>query len=283
MPFTAKTPQHAQLYNCARFCYNTVKYDLNDLPKTRESQLILVKRLMAVLKATGVPFTLDKSFVQGVIGIRDASLTEDWNNDLAHLAWLMVHAELSNYFTGFVLENWGVDAYVVHHVPKSAGTSVYELLNRESYFVTFPQRSFHEMCSISGIIGFAQQLHEFEELTTQTRIYVGGHFNLPDMLGRFPDLWRSRGISLARHPAAALSSALRYVWTMVEGGDQAWSAACPSLDAEELKIVREAAANFADATALLAMKKIACVILRCREFRENYEDLLGQYYYNRNV
>jgi hypothetical protein len=139
------------------------------------------------------------------------------------------------------------------------------------------------MTESTGLLGFGLQLAEFESKLRSDRIYVGGHFNLPDMLAKLGKDVRCRGISLTRSPAASMSSAIRYVWTKVEQGDRNWSNAYPSLKATRLGAVRNAATLSKEPTSLTAMRDIALNIMQASEFQENYADLLEKYYYNHEI
>jgi len=191
----------------------------------------------------------------------------------------MVHEQLANYFAKFVIENWDPEVYLIHHVPKSAGTSVSGMVHRQSYFIAYPRTGFAAM---NSLLGFSRQLGEFENHLHTDRIYIGGHYNLPEMVQKLGTSVRRRGVSLTRSPTGSMSSAIRFVWTNVEEGDPFWTAAYPSLDAERLKWVRKAAVA-GDSDGLMEMRKLADAIMESPKFQENYFDLHSKYYYNKDV
>jgi len=284
MPFCAKTIQDDSLYRCAKFCFEIARPVLEFLPKTRESQAILANLLSERIAKSEESFSIDANFLVDRIGCTDANLIGQWKGAPTDLAWLMVHEQLSNYFCQFVIDNWNAEVFLIHHVPRSGGTSVCEVVRKQSFFVAYPQTNFRIMVQSSGLLGFGLQLVEFEELAHPDRIYVGGHFNLPEMLAKLGrGNVQCRGISLSRSPVASMSSAIRYVWIMVEQSDLNWTRTYPSLDPMQLSAVRDATTLSEDPASLTAMRDIVGTITRAPEFQENFGDLLSKYYYNQDV
>jgi len=283
MPFRARSRDDDSLYRCAKLCHEIAGDVIEFLPHTRESQRILVDLLNGKLASTGEDFPIRAQYIAETIKCPDEYLIANWQGSSENLAWLMVHEALSNFFTRFVLDNWPVEPYLIHHVPKSAGTSLHELIHEQSYFIGYPQTTFSTMCTTSGLLGFASQLAEFERKSRQDRIYLGGHFNLPDMLDSLGKHNRCQGISLVRSPIESISSAVRFVWTGIEQKDTVWTAAYPSFAPQQLTSIREAATRSDDPAALATMRDIANVILQGALFQENYDELLCQYYYNGKV
>jgi hypothetical protein len=284
MPFRARSRDDDSVYRCAKLCHDIAGEVLEFLPHTRESQRILVDLLTGRLAASGEDFPINVRYIAETIKCPDEYLIANWRGSYENLAWLMVHEALSHFFARFVLDNWPVEPYLIHHVPKSAGTSLYELIHAQSYFVAYPQTTFSAMCVTSGLVGFPAQLAEFERHSTrQDRIYLGGHFNLPSMLDSLGKHGNCQGISLVRSPIESISSAIRYVWTLIEQKDAAWAAAYPSFAPQQLTSIREAATRSDDSAALAAMRETASAILQGALFQENYDELLCQYYYNGKV
>jgi hypothetical protein len=283
MPFRAKIKEDEELYRCARFCDDVARPLLESLPLTRESQAHLARFLAEEIDRSGQNFAISTDFLVNRVGCTDAHMIEHWQGTSADLGWLMVHEQLSDYFARFAIENWKPEVFLIHHVPKSAGTSVNEVVYRQSWFVAYPQTNFTTMVRVSGLMGFAAQLRGFEKVSCTDRIYIGGHFNLPDMLAKLGYGVRCQGISLTRKPAEAISSGIRYAWTMIEQGHPDWMAACPSLEPARLSAVRKAVIGSADPDALSAMHTIVQTITETADFRENYLNLLVKYYYNNDV
>jgi len=283
MPFRPKTKDDQELYKCARFCHRIAQTLLEFLPKTRASQATLVMFLREQIAKSGEIFSIGRDFLTQRIGCTDSNLVDGWTATPEELAWLMVHEQLSNYFGRFVIDNWNPEVYLIHHVPKSGGTSVCEVVHQQSCFVAYPHTRFDVMTQSTGLLGFGLQLEEFEQVSRQDRIYVGGHFNLPETLAKFGRDVQCRGISLTRSPVDSVSSAIRYVWTMVEQGNADWTRAYSSLDPEQLRVVRTATTVSQDPDSLTAMRNIAGTIMQAAEFQESYFDLLSKYYYNDNV
>jgi hypothetical protein len=279
MPFRAKTEDDDKLYRCAKFCYEAAKPMLASLPMDRASQRKIVDFLREKIGGANNDFSIDVEFLRRKVGCTDSNLVGRWTASPNDLAWFMVHEQLSDYFPRFVIDNWNPEIYLIHHVPKSAGTSVCEAVHMQSCFVAYPQTGFRLMKSL---LGFGRQLAEFEKQSRTDRIYIGGHFNLPKVLTKLGRDIRCRGISLARAPIASMSSAIRYVWTNVEQGDAYWTNACSSLDPAMLTMVREAAV-VGNSAGLKAMREISETLLKNGAFQENYFDLFGKYYYDDQV
>lgn len=282
MPFNAKTKEDDELYRCAKFCHEIVHPLLEVLPRTRESQATLVEFLQKRITESECNFSISKKFLINRVGFSDHDLIDNWNGTPTDLAWLMVHEQLSNYFCRFIIDNWNIEVYLIHNVPKTAGTSVCDAVYRQSWFVAYPQTTFGFMTQTTGLLGFALQLAEFEE-SRPDRLYIGGHYNLPDMLARLGIANRCRGISLTRSPTVTMSSAVRYVWTRVEAGDPNWTEAYPSLDSAKLSSLRDAIITSDDSAVLAAMRSTIEVIMEASQFQENYADLLSKYYYNDEI
>jgi len=283
MTFRPRTKEEHDLYKCAKFCNEASQSLLEFLPKNRDSQATLANFLEEKINKSGENFFISADFLIRQIRCTDSNLVKQWTGAPANLAWLMVHEQLSNYFCKFVADNWDVELYLIHHVPKSGGTSVCEAVHQQSCFVAYPHTNFNMMIQSTGLLGFGIQLAEFERKSHSDRIYAGGHFNLPDMLGRLGTGVRCRGISLTRSPADSTSSAIRYVWTMVEQDDPQWTHTYPSFDPARLSAVRRDATLSGDPVSLSAMRDIAHTIVQAPEFQENYVDLLSKYYYNHDV
>jgi hypothetical protein len=283
MPFRAKTAEDEALYRCVKFCSRIARPLLEFLPKTREGQATLANYLGEKIAKSGEDFSISVGFLTGRMGCTDAQLTGNWTAAPSDWAWLMVHEQLSNYFCQFVIDNWQTEIFLIHHVPKSGGTSVCAAVYQQSYFVAYPHTSFEAMTGAAGLLGFARQLEEFEGSMRQDRIYIGGHYNLPDMLSRLGDGVQCGGVSLARAPTRSTSSAIRYIWTMVEKEDTHWTDVYPKLEREWLSTVRQGVNRSDDPKFLTEMRKIVEVILQTDEFRENYFDLFSAYYYNNKV
>jgi hypothetical protein len=281
MRFRAQTPEYEALYRCTRYCYHIARPVLGFLPRTRESQKILVNLLHNSLADAGEEFSLSKQFLIETLKFGDQDLLNRWTNSYLDLAWLMVHENLSNSFAGFILENWQVSPYIIHHVPKSAGTSLCQLVYSQGYSIFYPQTNFAMMCQSNGLFGFGEQLIEFER-TRQDRLYLSGHFNLPEMLASLGNHGRCPGVSLVRSPVESISSAIRYVWTMVEQHHPVLVEIYSPLVPRQLTEIREAAQS-GDPTTLAAMREMVDAILQTTSFQENYDELLCQHYYNDQI
>jgi hypothetical protein len=273
-----------RLYVIAKFCYAVTLPQLEGLPLTRESQSILVKFLTQKLSESDIDFAISRDFVAETVGCRDENLVGNWSGSASDIAWLMLHEALSNFFVKFAMMKWYLNPYIIHHVPKSAGTSVSTAVYAQSYFVSYPQASFRVMAESRGLLGFSKQVAEFERSSgRRDRIYIGGHFNLPDMVASLGNFGRCRGVTLTRSPVSLMSSALRYVWTRVEEGDNIWTNALPGLVPEHLAAVRKTLSNPDDLMAPARLKPIIVAIMDSPLFRENYDEIFIKYFYNADV
>jgi hypothetical protein len=283
MPFRAKSKDDDSLYRCARRCYAIAGNVLEFLPRTRESQRILVNLLSGRLAASGEEFPIGVEFLADTVKCRDQHLLANWQCSFENLAWLMVHEALSNFFGTFVLANWDCEPYVVHYVPADAGLNLDKLIERESYFVAHPQITFDAMCATSGLLGFASQLWRFEHHCRPERLYLSGYPNLPTTLENLDGNGTYQGVSIVRSPAEAISWAIRHVWMSIERDDPAWAAAYPSLASQRLAEIHEAARGSTELVALAAMRETADAILQAPRFRESYDELLCKCYYSAKI
>jgi len=283
MPFRARSKDDDGLYRCARRCYAIAGNVLEFLPRTRESQRILVNLLSGKLAASGEEFPIGVQFLADTVKCRDQHLLANWQGSFENLAWLMVHEALSNFFGRFVLANWDSEPYVVHHVPENAGANLDKLIKRQSYFIAYPQITFDAMCATSGLLGFASQLWRFEQECRPERLYFSGYMNLPNTLESLDRDGPCQGVSVVRSPVDTISWAVRHVWQLVEHGSPEWTAAYPSLVPQRLTEIRKAATGSTDPAVHAAMREAADVILQAPLFRQNYDELLCKCFYNGQI
>jgi len=215
--------------------------------------------------------------------MRDEHLTNSWTASPQQVAWLMVHEDLSNYFVRYALQRWNPEPFLVHHVPKAAGTSVNALLDKQGWFVAFPQKKFEHMCHSNGLLGFASQICKFEGFYRHARIYIGGHYNLPNTVRELEVFGRCHGVTLCRPPIEIISSAARYIWTKLEDADAliATTYGLSSLDRSELKLLREQMESTGEAVS--KMTEILVAIMESPQFRSEYDEILVKYFYNHEV
>jgi hypothetical protein len=270
-----------QLGEVAALCYRTALPLLETLPRTRESQQKLVKALEPAFASAG--FTISTEFLIEEVMLSDQRLLDGWSSSPRQLAWLMLHEQMSDYFVRYAMHRWNPDAFLVHHVPKAAGTSVNHLLNQSRYFVSFPQTSFKIMMQSRGLIGFASQFMQFDRRYRQDRIYIGGHYNLPDTVSTLKMFGRCQGVTLCRPPLEIMSSAVRYIWTRIEGGDAviAQQYGVAGVDGEQLRGLREAL----DTPAQVASRvgELLNTIMDSAQFRSEYDDIYVRYFYNHEI
>jgi hypothetical protein len=283
MSFRAKSKDDDSLYRCARRCSTIAGNVLEFLPRTRESQRILVNLLSGKLAASGEEFPISVEFLADTVKCRDQHLLANWQCSFENLAWLMVHEALSNFFGRFVLANWDCEPYIVHYVPADAGLNLDELIERQSYFAAHPQVTFDAMCATSGLLGFASQLWRFEQQCRPERLYLSGYANLPNTVEGLEGNGTYQGVSIVWSPVEAISRAIRHVWMSIERDDPAWAAACPSLASQRLAEIREASTGSPEPVALAAMREAADVILQAPRFRESYDELLCKCYFNGTI
>src|SRR5271170_2196857 len=103
MTFRPRTAEDDKLYQCAKFCYEISRPLLEFLPKTRESQATVAKFLSEKLARSTKDFSISADFLVRRVGCTDAHLIGKWRAAPSDLAWLMVHEQLSNYFSKFVI------------------------------------------------------------------------------------------------------------------------------------------------------------------------------------
>jgi hypothetical protein len=254
---------------------------LGALPLTRDGQKQLAGLLEPAISAHDYRITRD--FLAAEVRLRDSSLLSDWSGTPAQLAWLMVHEELSNYFERYAIQRWEPEVLLLHHIPKTAGTSVYKFLEQSGYFVAFPQRSFQEMAKTYGLLGFSGQLAQYQSKNSQNRIYLGGHYNLPDKVDRLGIFGSCRGVILCRQPTDILGSAMRYIWTKAEGGDDeiAGRYDIGGLDGAELTAIRaNAECGKSDNNRL---SHLLMTIVESDAFRLDFDEVYVKYLYNGTV
>jgi hypothetical protein len=270
-----------QLRDLAVFCYRLAEPLLDILPRDREAQKKIVDVLTAALQHTD--FTISKDLLIEEVALSDSALLDAWVSSSRQMAWLMVHPQMSDYFARFAMHWWKPEVFLVHHIPKTAGTSTYELLEKQGYFVFYPQRSFEEMVELRGLMGFARQLMRFEGKFKQDRIYVGGHFVLPDVIRDLSLFGLCQGVTLCRPPMEVLSSAIRYVWTKAEGGDVRMAAryGLEGIAEGELKLSREGLGK--ETTASHRIADILTAITQSAAFHSDFDEVYAKYFYNQDI
>lgn len=271
------------LHETAVFCHRVAAPLLERSQANRESQSKIALILAAAIATGNLNLSISKEFLVEEVKLRDKDLTDSWCASPEQVAWLMVHEGLSNYFIHYALQRWNSEALLVHHVPKTAGTSLYSLLHKQGWFVAFPQTSFVQMCSTNGLLGFAQQVCTFEGFYRHARMYIGGHYNLPDTVREFKLFGRCHGVTLCRPPIEIISSAARYLWTKLEEGDGsiANNYGLSTFDGTELKLLRQHMERTGHAEC--RMSEVLAAILDSPQFRSEYDEVLVKYFYNHEI
>jgi SAM-dependent methyltransferase len=287
LPADDAQSQHADLDRL----YNIAKYSLlmtNDirasLPHTLEAQHHLVNLLSKRLRSSSLDLRIEKDFVCEILRI-DREFCSRWETaNPDHVAWLMVHEELSDFFPLFAIAYFKPDVYIVHHVPKCGGQSVNKALADSSCFVSFPQPDFDKMLIEYGLLGFASQLFQFER--EPTKLYVGGHFNLLEMITRLGIRGLCNGVTLTRPPLALLSSAVRFVWMMIEQKDRMVTSSYPDLQPDRLRQARVGLWSGGGAPSWSAADEIAEIaraIVTTPQFQSEYHEIYKKYFYGKGV
>jgi hypothetical protein len=278
---SAYNDDYRQLYALATFCFGVASEMLAAAPPTRQTQKALVELLTQALETHS--FQISREFLVKEVMLRDRSLVGSWSASPEQLAWLMVHEEMSDFFVAFALHYWEAEPFFVHHVPKAAGTSVNALLREQGWFVAFPQDSFEAMVGSNGALGFASQLAFFEKRSQGSRIYIGGHYNLPTMVRRLKLFGRCRGVTLCRPPGGIISSAIRYVWTRIERGDEGFAGlyGLQGMSGVELSLLRTNMNSGASIRERL--KNLITIIMDSRQFSAEYDEIYMKYFYNHEI
>jgi len=270
-----------QLTGLAIFCNEVAKSFVKTIGRDQESQSQLVKFLVPSI--TAAEYKISKAFLAEEVKLTDAKLFNNWDSAPVQMAWLMVHPQMSEYFARYAQHRWSSQIYLIHHIPKTAGTAVYDLLKSQDYFVAFPQPSFKAMASMHGLLGFGKRLSQFKHRYKQDRLYIAGHYNLPDTVRRNQLFGRCQGVTLCRPPFEILSSAIRYVWTRVEAGETElirhygleW------VNRDEMPALRESL----DATDIMDKKMVEIIeaIRNSAKFRFDFDEIYVKYFYNEQV
>ena len=269
------------LYSLALYSYGVATEFIANNPTTRETQERVSELLIPAIEARN--FVITREFLEKEVSIRDMDLIASWEGSPSNLAWLMLHEEMSDFFARFALYHWEPEPIFVHHVPKAAGTSVNNLLSAQSLFVAFPQTSFEVMAETHGVMGFPAQVTLFNDALRHDRIYIGGHFNLPDTVRRLRVFGNCQGVSLCRSPLEIMSSALRYIWTRIEDGDQslAESYGIGDLPGHELRTM--AAAMTTSPRVERRVVEVFTDIMTSEHFKSEYDDIYVKYFYNHEI
>ncbi|MGO9744375.1 MAG: hypothetical protein ACLPN5_23210 [Roseiarcus sp.] len=254
-----------------------------ELPRTREAQAKVVAKLTETFRSSHAAFEISKPFLVENVRLRDRHLVDSWTATPNQLAWLMVHEAMSHYFARFALQKWSPDALLIHHVPKTAGTSLNALVHERGYFIAYPQPGFKAMWASHGLLGFPRQVRAFERGARRDRLYIGGHYNLPDRIAELDLFGRVRGVTLCRPPADILSSAARFVWTKIEteGPEFASLYGVEGVDGGELARQRNGLASGEDLGGAAAA--ILRAIIGSAQFRSEYDEIYVKFFLNGEV
>jgi hypothetical protein len=273
-----------RLYNIAKYCLLTTNDVRASLSHGRQGQRQLSDLLSTRLGNSMLDLRLDQHFVRKILR-RDREFCGRWQiSNPDQVAWLMVHEDLANFFTEFATIYFKPTIYFVHHVPKCGGQSVNKALGDNSCFITFPRHPIDMMPDETGLLGFASQLFQFER--DQTKLYIGGHFNLLEMVARLGMRGGCRGVTLTRPPLALLSSAVRFVWTMIEQEDRVLTTAYPALQPERLRRARTGlrpGGGAPSSSAADEIAEIARAIVASPQFQSEYHEIYEKYYYWQDV
>ena len=271
------------LHETAVFCHRVAAPLLERLQPNRESQNKITSVLAAAIATGNLNLSISKEFLVEEVKLRDKDLTDSWRASPEQVAWLMVHEGLSNYFVRYALQHWNPEVFVLHHVPKTAGTSVTMSVEKQGWFVGFPQTSFEHMCIANGLLGFAAQLCAFEGFYRRARIYVGGHYNLPDTVRALNLFGRCHGVTLCRPPIEIIGSAARFVWTKLEEGNESIASmyGLSPLDGSELRLLRQHVESTGHAEG--RMTEVLVTIMDSPQFRSEYDEIFVKYFYNHEI
>lgn len=272
-----------QLHELAVYSRNVAAPLLETLPSTREGQQKLADLLEASITAAGIDFKISKEFLVREVMLKDKDLYGSWGASPRQLAWLMVHEEMSNYFVQYAINHWNPETFLVHHIPKSAGSSVNQLLDQQRFFVAFPQTTFETMCASNGLLGFANQVEMFGHVYRTDRIYIGGHYNLPDQIRKLKLFGRCQGVTLCRPPVTIMSSAVRSLWTRIEHGEAGLAQlyGIGGIDGAELKRQRQTLNSTGRAEPRVTDLLIA--IMDSSAFRAEFDEIYVKYFYNHEI
>lgn len=251
---------------------------LETLPRDRNGQRALSVVLNSAFEGRLDGLDLTPAYVSRLISDRDPKLAASWKGTTNEVVWLMLHEALSNSFPTFAVDRWDVEIRLLHHVPKSSGTSVYRALYESGGFATFPQLAFEEMVKTRGLLGFATQLANYRAHGASTgRVYVAGHFSLPQRVQELGLTSSTRGVTLARDPATTLSSALRYVWRLISEGAPDGMAYAKDLDPERISDAQ----RLAHERTMDGRPHVIAMVhetLRAPTFREQFAEVLRKHY-----
>jgi hypothetical protein len=137
------------------------------------------------------------------------------------------------------------------------------------------------MVQAHGLLGFAAQLVEFSRECKNDRIYIGGHFNLPDTIGALRLFGDCHGVTLCRQPLDIVCSAVRYIWTQVEktGSVTAAQYGLSGMNPQVLVLLREDI----EVSPTGVIREIFTAILDSPQFRSEYDDICVKYFYNHEI
>lgn len=271
------------LKSAAEFSYRVASPILELRAPTRHLQESVAHLLGTALASSEMSLSISREFLIHEVRLRDNDLLSAWESSPKDIAWLMVHENLSAYFTQYAMQHWDPEVFLVHHIPKSAGTSLNALLNEQALFVAYPQTAFEHMCQSYGILGFASQLVMFETIYQSDRIYVGGHYNLPDTVENLAISSHCHCVSLCQPPREIVSSAIRYIWTRIENGEDEFASlyGLYGIDPMELRKLRSGT-DFGD-KSIKIMSDLCRSIASSPQFLSEYEEIYVKYFYNNIV
>lgn len=272
-----------QLYELAVYCRGVAAPHLTALAPTRESQRKLVSLLKGAIVSSGRDFGISKEFLSRVVMLRDKNLLGSWCASPEQLAWLMVHEGLSAFFGQYAIQRWDPEVFLMHHVPESPGAGISELLSQHGYFVAYPQTTFEVMCESYGLLGFSAQLEMFENVYRMDRIYIGGHYNLPDTVRTLGIFGRCQGVTLCSSPVTIVSSAVRSIWTRIENGDVSATGlyGLDGIQGGELTRLREALST--TGRVQHRMTELLLTIMTSAQFRAEFDEIYVPYFYNHDI
>lgn len=255
----------------------------SDEEPTIGSQISMVEAIESILASSEKKFEISKRLVEVILDGYDEKLLSEWDSGPTTLAWLAVHPQLSNAAPLLVPMMTGVPVYLLHHVPKSAGTTVNKLLYKRGVFCHFPVSGVEEMISNFGTTAFNNLYSEYDASDkSDQRFYVGGHYNLPGAIirNRLDD--SVQGITICRSPEAIIRSALRYTWTKLSNETPEAVIQLETRGRDELTHVRQRIEDH-DVSIYGLACEILEDILNSGSFQSQYAKPLTQYYTGHGV
>lgn len=158
---------------------------------------------------------IDAALLNDILGPRIYEALPNGCDDPHKLAWCLMSPAMSDRFPAFAIKYLNSEPVIMHHVPKSGGTSIAQALIDSGNYITWKIYDWADQHRMFGYVGFPSILQEFM-IMNRSRFIIGGHYNLAHRISEFGLNKSISGITILRDPFTIVESALRYVWGIID-------------------------------------------------------------------